>query len=218
MEGYQAIPAFPVVERLDPSYPSAPAGQSEPAAGLPDFRELMTLILLSSMSSSFGGGASGATAGGMNMNALLAPLMLTLMEKLMAQQMESDSPLEMYTPRNTPQGMPIEGRLTQNSHSGHVALDFGAPVGTPVQATMDGRVVYAGWNDQGYGNLVIIENGPYRIYLAHLSEIPVQVGQQVRAGEVVGLSGNTGNSTGPHLHYEVRLNGKQINPAKFTLP
>jgi murein DD-endopeptidase MepM/ murein hydrolase activator NlpD len=185
---------------------------------LPDFRELMTLILLSSMSGSFGGSASGSGASGMSMNNLLAPLMITLLEKLMAQQVESASTEEMATPVNTPQGMPIEGHLTQNSHSGHVALDFGAPVGTPVQATMDGEVVYAGWNDQGYGNLVIIENGPYRVYFAHLSEIPVRVGQRVRAGEVIALSGNTGNSTGPHLHYEVRLNGRQVNPAKFTLP
>jgi murein DD-endopeptidase MepM/ murein hydrolase activator NlpD len=82
---------------------------------------------------------------------------------------------------------------------------------------MDGKVVYAGWNDDGYGNLVIVENGPYRTYFAHLSKIPVDLGQQVRAGSVIGLSGNTGNSTGPHLHYEVRKNGQHINPASFTL-
>jgi murein DD-endopeptidase MepM/ murein hydrolase activator NlpD len=98
-----------------------------------------------------------------------------------------------------------------------VALDFGIPVGTDVQATMDGKVVYAGWNTEGYGNLVIVENGPYRTFFAHLSQIPVNVGDQIRKGDVVGLSGNTGNSTGPHVHYEVRLNGAAIDPTGFTL-
>ena len=82
---------------------------------------------------------------------------------------------------------------------------------------LDGRVVYAGWNDQGYGNLVIIENGPYRVYFAHLSKIPVKVGEKVTAGTIIGYSGNTGNSTGPHLHYEVRKNGYAIDPTSFTL-
>jgi murein DD-endopeptidase MepM/ murein hydrolase activator NlpD len=82
---------------------------------------------------------------------------------------------------------------------------------------MDGKVVSAGWNNQGYGNLVVVENGPYKTYYAHLSEIPVQVGQTVKAGEVVGLTGNTGHSTGPHIHYEVRYNDKVIDPTSCTL-
>ena len=118
--------------------------------------------------------------------------------------------------QSPPQGMPIDGYLTQSSRAGHQALDFGAPVGTPVRATMTGRVTYAGWNNDGYGNLVILENGAYQTYYAHLSEIPVSVGQRVEAGQIVGLSGNTGNSTGPHLHYEVRMNGRTVDPSSFT--
>jgi len=85
-----------------------------------------------------------------------------------------------------------------------------------VKSTMAGKVVYAGWNDEGYGNLVIVENGPYRTYYAHLSSIPVQVGDQVSAGSTIGLSGNTGNSTGPHLHYEIRYNMQCIDPTNLT--
>jgi murein DD-endopeptidase MepM/ murein hydrolase activator NlpD len=82
---------------------------------------------------------------------------------------------------------------------------------------MDGRVILAGWNNQGYGNLVIVENGEYRTYYAHLSSIPVSVGDEVKAGTVIGLSGSTGNSTGPHLHYEIRKNKVPTDPAPVTL-
>jgi len=119
--------------------------------------------------------------------------------------------------KSSPTGRPVGGVLTQGYHSTHHALDFGVPLGTPVKATMGGKVVYAGWNDQGYGNLVIVENGPYKTYFAHLSKIPVSLGQQVQAGSVVGISGSTGNSTGPHVHYEVRYNGQAIDPTSFTL-
>ena len=183
-----------------------------------DFRQLLTLILLSNMVSQ---GSSGAQSSEFGMGNLMAPLMLSLLEKLFADQIEkpeqtkSASPLS--SPVDAPRGLPVKGRLTQGSHDGHIALDFGVPVGTPVKATLDGKVVYAGWNDQGYGNLVIIENGPYRVYFAHLSKIPVKVGEKVNAGMIIGYSGNTGNSTGPHLHYEVRKNGQPIDPTKFTL-
>ena len=116
-----------------------------------------------------------------------------------------------------PSGRPAGGVLTQDFHPGHNGLDFGIPVGTGIKSTMDGQVVYAGWNDQGYGNLVIIQNGDYKTYYAHLSSIPVSVGDSVTAGSVIGLSGNTGNSTGPHLHYEVRKNNVPIDPTEITL-
>ena len=111
-----------------------------------------------------------------------------------------------------PQGSPVNGPLTQSSHEGHVALDFGIPVGTNVKTTLAGKITYAGWSNEGYGNLVIVDNGTYKTYYAHLSSIPVKVGQTVKEGEVIGISGNTGNSTGPHLHYEIRKNGVAINP------
>jgi murein DD-endopeptidase MepM/ murein hydrolase activator NlpD len=193
-------------------------GSQEASIDKSDFRQLLTLILLSNMMSQ---GASSAQSNDFGMGNLMAPLMLSLFEKLLADQVETvelpKAPATTNEPVNSPRGLPVKGRLTQGSHPGHVALDFGVPVGTPVKATLDGRVVYAGWNDQGYGNLVIIENGPYRVYFAHLSKIPVKVGEKVTAGTIIGYSGNTGNSTGPHLHYEVRKNGYAIDPTSFTL-
>jgi murein DD-endopeptidase MepM/ murein hydrolase activator NlpD len=193
------------------------ASEAAPA-GAADFKQLLTLMVIGM---SMPGGGSGSVG----MGNMMAPLMLSLLEQVLSNQVETDageslasageSGEDLPGPVDKPSGRPLVGRLTQASHSGHTALDIAVPVGTPVKATMDGEVVYAGWNNQGYGNLVIVENGPYRTYFAHLSKIPVQVGQRVRAREVVGLSGNTGNSTGPHLHYEVRLNNQQLDPARF---
>ena len=83
-----------------------------------------------------------------------------------------------------PHGQPVQGVLTQAYHTGHYGLDFGIPVGTPVRSSMDGKVVYAGWNNEGYGNLVIVQDGDYKTYYAHLSKIPVAVGQTIQAGEI----------------------------------
>jgi murein DD-endopeptidase MepM/ murein hydrolase activator NlpD len=186
-----------------------------------EFRDLLTAMLLSSFTSQ---STSGSDSSGMGFQQLLAPLMLSLLEKLFSQDVQTTDAQEQKEevttskPVNSPQGKPVKGGvLTQGSHPGHIALDLGIPVGTPVKATMDGKVVYAGWNNEGYGNLVIVENGPYRTYFAHLSDFTVKVGDKVTAGQKVALSGNTGNSTGPHLHYEVRKNGAQIDPTSFTL-
>jgi murein DD-endopeptidase MepM/ murein hydrolase activator NlpD len=163
------------------------------------------------------------------MSDLMAPLMLILLERLVEQQMDqSGSTAETAAaqtgttasaqgPKPEPSGRPVGGVLTQNFHPGHTGLDFGVVVGTPVAATMDGKVISAGWNNQGYGNLVIVENGAYRTYYAHLTSIPVTVGETVTAGSTLGLSGNTGHSTGPHLHYEIRKNNVPIDPTAVTL-
>jgi murein DD-endopeptidase MepM/ murein hydrolase activator NlpD len=158
--------------------------------------------------------------------------MIMLLEKLVEAQMDqsvsANEPQQdiassvkaaatSQTSKNEPSGRPVGGVLTQNFHPGHNGLDFGVVVGTPVEATMDGKVTYAGWNNQGYGNLVIVENGDYKTYFAHLSSIPVSVGDSVTAGATIGLSGNTGNSTGPHLHYEIRQNNVPIDPTSATL-
>jgi murein DD-endopeptidase MepM/ murein hydrolase activator NlpD len=140
-------------------------------------------------------------------NDLISPWLTMMFTKLLG-----DDSVSTPNTSKSPLGNPVNGVLTQTSHSGHVALDFGVAVGTNVKSTMDGKVTFAGWNNEGYGNLVIVDNGMYKTYYAHLSSIPVNVGQTVRKGETVGLSGNTGNSTGPHLHYEVRKNGVAINP------
>jgi len=97
----------------------------------------------------------------------------------------------------------------------HAGIDFKAAYGSPVLATAPGTVVRAGWMGS-YGKLVEIrhDNGLVTRY-AHLSRIRVRAGQRVRAGDRIGRLGNTGRSTGPHLHYEVRLFGKPVNPARF---
>lgn len=97
----------------------------------------------------------------------------------------------------------------------HEGLDFSAPVGTDVYVTGKGRVVYAGWV-RGYGNVVEVDHGyQYETRYAHLSKIYVRVGQNVKRGEVIAAVGNTGKSTGPHLHYEVRFKGKPVNPVNY---
>lgn len=95
----------------------------------------------------------------------------------------------------------------------HLGIDIAAAEGTPVIASDSGTVVYAGWNDTGYGNLVAIDhNNGYKTIYAHLSSVLVQCGQNVNSGNMIGLSGNTGKSTGGHLHYEIRLGSQYINP------
>ena len=109
----------------------------------------------------------------------------------------------------------------------HRAIDLRAAVGTPVYAAEDGTVDWVQtWDgrsisgDQSYGNLVRIRHADYnggklQTLYAHLQRVTVKNGQAVREGEVIGYSGNTGNSTGPHLHFEVRLNGTRYNPLNW---
>jgi murein DD-endopeptidase MepM/ murein hydrolase activator NlpD len=97
----------------------------------------------------------------------------------------------------------------------HEGMDFAASIGTEVYATGNGVVTAAGW-ETGYGNNVIIDHGfGYVTRYAHLSKINVKRGQQVVRGEVIGEVGNTGKSIGPHLHYEVHVKGKPVNPVNY---
>ena len=101
---------------------------------------------------------------------------------------------------------------TPHFHSG---MDFSAKIGTDIYATGNGKVTYASWN-QGYGYCVIIDHGyGYQTVYGHLSKFKVRVGQKVTRGEVIGEVGNTGKSTGPHLHYEVIVRGRHDNPSKY---
>lgn len=98
----------------------------------------------------------------------------------------------------------------------HAGLDFTASTGTPIYATADGTVVIAGNQGNGYGNHVIVNHGySYRTLYGHMSRIKVRRGQNVRRGEVIGYVGNTGKSTGPHLHYEVHKGRKRLDPIYF---
>jgi murein DD-endopeptidase MepM/ murein hydrolase activator NlpD len=97
----------------------------------------------------------------------------------------------------------------------HSGLDFRSETGSPVRATANGTVETAGWNG-GYGKLVEIDHGNgYSTRYGHLSEIDVKPGQQVRIGQIIGKVGSTGRSTGPHLHYETRIDGDAVDPQKF---
>lgn len=96
----------------------------------------------------------------------------------------------------------------------HEGMDFTAPTGTDVYATGNGRIIEAGWK-QGYGNCILIDHGfGYRTLYAHLHKILKQRGE-VHRGDVIGLVGSTGKSTGPHLHYEVHYKGAPVDPRNF---
>jgi len=100
----------------------------------------------------------------------------------------------------------------------HRAIDYAAPTGTPVYAVADGTVTAARWNG-GFGNYVDIRhNSVYETQYAHLSRIAVSAGQSVAQGEIVGYVGSTGWSTGPHLHYQVKVNGTLTNPLEVDFP
>lgn len=97
----------------------------------------------------------------------------------------------------------------------HQGMDFTAPTGTEVFATGNARVAFAGWK-QGYGNTVILDHGfGYQTLYAHLYKSLVRKGQKVHRYDVIALVGNTGKSTGPHLHYEVRLNDRPVDPRNY---
>ncbi|MBI5211796.1 MAG: M23 family metallopeptidase [Nitrospirae bacterium] len=125
----------------------------------------------------------------------------------------------------TPKGWPVMGRITsdfgnrQNPKNGvvefHSALDIAASTGTPIKATADGIVSFSGWS-AGNGNLVVIEHGfGFSTFYAHNSSNAVSVGQKVKRGNTIAHIGSTGNTTGPHLHYEVWHNGKAADPMSF---
>jgi murein DD-endopeptidase MepM/ murein hydrolase activator NlpD len=97
----------------------------------------------------------------------------------------------------------------------HAGMDFSAPTGTDVYATGDGVVVKMGW-ETGYGNAIRIDHGfGYTTVYAHLHKFNTHAGKRVMRGEVIGHVGNTGKSTGPHLHYEVHIKGQHVNPINF---
>ena len=98
----------------------------------------------------------------------------------------------------------------------HKGMDFTCPIGTQVHVTGDGTVETVDFSYGGYGNEVIVNHGfGYRTRYAHLSKFNVRAGQKLKRGDVIGYSGNTGKSTGPHVHYEVMKNGEVLNPVYF---
>ena len=123
---------------------------------------------------------------------------------------------------HTPRGMPTRGRITSRYGSRrhpvtgrtqmHEGIDLAAPTGTPIVATADGVVLFSG-SRAGYGRTVIIDHGyGFQTLYGHASKIVVRVGQRVKHGQVIAYVGSSGVSTGSHLHYEVRVSGKPVNP------
>jgi murein DD-endopeptidase MepM/ murein hydrolase activator NlpD len=124
-----------------------------------------------------------------------------------------------------PTGMPLAARALTSGfgmrvnpvtgvYAEHAGIDLAAPAGTPIVATGDGVVGRAGW-DGGYGLMVSVEHGGgIETRYGHMSQIAVTPGEQVRAGEVIGFVGSTGRSTGPHLHYETRIDGHPVDPLR----
>ncbi len=109
-----------------------------------------------------------------------------------------------------------EYALTQGFYSTHTAVDLAYELGTPVSAADGGTVVFSGWNPTGYGNLVILDHGNgWRTYYAHLDAIFSGCGDWVGRGDILGELGNTGNSSGPHLHFEMLRFGTAVNPVGY---
>ncbi len=117
---------------------------------------------------------------------------------------------------------PVSGIITSRfgnresirSH-GHTGLDIAAPAGTPIKAAADGTVLFSGYSG-GYGYVVKLNNGNgVQTYYGHCSKLYVSAGEKVKAGDVIAAVGSTGNSTGNHLHFEVRVNGTEVNPQNY---
>jgi murein DD-endopeptidase MepM/ murein hydrolase activator NlpD len=97
----------------------------------------------------------------------------------------------------------------------HMGVDIANETNTPIHATADGMVIYAGW-EAGYGKAVVVEHGyGYSTRYGHCARIEASVGQEVKRGQVIGYLGSTGHSTGSHVHYEVRIHGVPVNPEKY---
>ncbi|NOZ05610.1 MAG: M23 family metallopeptidase [Chloroflexi bacterium] len=113
-------------------------------------------------------------------------------------------------------GWPVTGHITQGYSKHHRAIDIGASWGSPVFAADSGYISFTGWDRTGYGNMILIDHGNgFLTRYAHLSQFLVKVGQSVTKGTVIAKSGSTGNSTGPHLHFEVIKNGVPRNPFNY---
>jgi murein DD-endopeptidase MepM/ murein hydrolase activator NlpD len=144
---------------------------------------------------------------------------------------EAADSLELHTARlaATPSILPSSGWLTSafsqmrnhpilHIERPHEGIDVSAPAGTPIEAPAAGVVVSAGW-EAGYGNCVVLDHGFGVVTkYAHASRLLVSAGQHVKRGERIALVGSTGLATGPHLHYEVHVNGKPVDPLRYVLP
>lgn len=113
----------------------------------------------------------------------------------------------------------ISSKFGRRHRRVHEGVDLVAPMGTPIYAAAAGEVVYAGDSIQGYGDSIIVRHaGDYATLYAHASELRVAEGEEVERGQCIGYSGESGDTTGPHLHFEIRKSGVALNPAGIALP
>ena len=117
--------------------------------------------------------------------------------------------------RYVPNIWPVRGFISQGFKPEHKAIDIAAEEGTPIMATMDGKVIFSGW-DNIYGNMIKIENKEgFMLIYGHNKKNLVRTGNYVKKGRIIGFLGNTGRSSAPHLHYAIYMQGRPLNPLKF---
>ena len=203
----QFTPSRPVVALRTESRSSAPLGQTRLQQALANSPKPKTQTIAS------------ATLGSES----YAPILRSPVGKTVSPTLPSLGSADTYLPGDRFKGYmwPAKGMLT--SPYGwrwgrmHKGIDIAAPVGTPIMAAAPGKIITAGWNDGGYGNLVEVEHADGSVTLyGHNSRVLVRVGQQVRQGQQIAEMGSTGFSTGPHSHFEVHLPGRgAVNPIAF---
>jgi murein DD-endopeptidase MepM/ murein hydrolase activator NlpD len=131
---------------------------------------------------------------------------------------EPSAPGQLLWPVSGPISSPFGMRTNPITHVFilHAGIDIAVPTGTTVAAAADGRVIVAGWDDGGCGNMIVIDHGGHlATQYCHLSQIYVGVGQDVQRGQAIAASGSTGNSTGPHVHFGVRIDGRPVDPMSY---
>ena len=172
-----------------------------------------------------------AAVGAIDMSKVAAPTQTgedAQFKQLFAQWDNLDRATPAATSVSVPSRMPLDNtKLTSDygmrtrpvlgGRRNHKGVDLAAPVGTPIYATADGYVSKAEWFSS-YGKYVSIEHGAnLQTRFAHMSDIAVKAGTRIKKGDIIGYVGSTGRSTGPHLHYEVRVDGQAVNPVPYMV-
>ena len=172
-----------------------------------------------------------AAVGAIDMSKVTAPAQAgddAQFQQLFAKWDELDRTTAAAARVSVPSRMPLDDtRLTSDygmrthpvlgGRRSHKGVDLSAPTGTPIYATADGYISKAEWFSS-YGKYVSIEHGAnLQTRFAHMSDIAVTAGTRVKKGDIIGYVGSTGRSTGPHLHYEVRIDGKAVNPVPYMV-
>lgn len=118
--------------------------------------------------------------------------------------------------RYIPYALPLSGWVSRGFSKEHSGIDIVAPIGTPITSTANGVVTFSGWDDK-YGNLAVISHGDVETFYGHNYRNIVKEGDSVERGDIIAFLGSTGKSTGPHLHYEIRVKGTKVDPFNFVL-